>query len=113
MSEYEFKDAENKVINSLMKNIYISCVTLLIAGSLVLIVGALDNYNIVSMISGIAIASIGISLYFPTDNFKAIIKTQGKDIKELLIAFSDLKKGWLIVNIVTFVWLLTILYQLL
>jgi hypothetical protein len=112
MSDYEFKDEENKVINGLTKNIYISCFVLVISGALNMLVGALDNFNLLDIVSGLAIASIGISLFFPTDNFKAIVKTQGKDIKELLMAFSDLKKGWLIVNIVTFFWLLLTVLRL-
>ena len=105
MSEYEFKQEENKILSVLIRNIYLSCITLIIAGGFTFLLGFFGPIDLFSIVAGFAIACIGISLFFPTDNFKAIINTQGNDIKQLLIAFSDLKKGWLIVYLVTFIWL--------
>ncbi len=105
-NEYEFTEEENKIFERLLKHMLITTIVLVLAGITTITVGVSDNFYYYELIAGIATGAIGVSLYFPTDNFKNVINTTGHDIKELLTGFSDLNKGWLIVNIITFLYLL-------
>jgi len=105
-NEYEFTEEENKIFARLLKHMLVTTIVLVLAGLTTLIVGITDNFYYYELIAGIATGAIGVSLYFPTDNFKNVINTTGHDIKELLTGFSDLNKGWLVVNIITFLYLL-------
>ena len=106
MSEYEFSDAENEVFTKLNKNMLLASLLLVLSGLVALILGITAG-SVFDIISGITVITIGISLYFPTDNFRNIVSTTGEDIKELLTAFSELDKGWLIVNIISAIYLIT------
>ena len=70
------------------------------------IVGAIDLLDAVnsaaflSIFFSLSIIAIGLAFYFPIDNLKRIVETEGSDIKELMQAFSDLDKGWTIVIVV-------------
>ena len=109
MSEYEFTEEQNVVIDGLRKNMTILTGVLVVGGLAALISGILD-FSWLDIIAGLTVMAIGVSLFFPTDNFKKITSTEGDDIKEMMIAFNELDKGWLIVNIFTVVYALSKLY---
>ena len=106
MSEHEFSETHNAIFTALNSNMLRATIILCLSGIIALMLGILDT-GAFDIISGITVLCIGVSLYFPTDNFKNIVTTTGEDIKELLQAFSELDKGWLIVNIVTLIYALT------
>ena len=106
MAEYEFTDDENKTFTAISKNMLYSAIILVISGVVAFVLGLVEP-SLFDVITGITVLAIGVSLYFPTDNFKRIVSTSGEDIKELMQAFSELDKGWMVVNIVTLVYCVT------
>ena len=106
--EYEFSKEENKVFASLSTWMIILAIVIIIGGiativSFILDLPAFTFAQILTLTSGIMYIIMGLTFYFPTDNFKRIVTTKGKDITELMTAFKELDRGWLIVNIVTLI----------
>ncbi len=109
--EYEFSKAENKVFASLSTWMIILAIVIIIGGIATIASFALDFISIpmftfalmLTLVSGIMYIIMGLTFYFPTDNFKRIVTTKGKDITELMTAFREVDRGWLIVNIVTLI----------
>ncbi len=106
--EYEFSKEENKVFASLSTWMIILAIVIIIGGiatiaSFILDLPAFGFAQILTLVSGIMYCIMGLTFYFPTDNFKRIVTTKGKDITELMTAFREVDRGWLIVNIVTLV----------
>jgi len=105
MSEYEFSEEENVVIGKLNKHMLLASIMLALSGLIAFILGLTDS-SLFDVYSGITVFCIGLSLYFPIDNFKRIVTTTSQDIKELLTGFSELDRGWLLVNIITAIYML-------
>jgi hypothetical protein len=109
--EYEFSKEENKVFASLSRWMIILAIVIIIGGIATILSFVLDVISvpvmslalIVTLVSGIMYCIMGLTFYFPTDNFKRIVTTKGKDITELMTAFREVDRGWLIVNIVTLI----------
>lgn len=109
--EYEFSKAENEVFSSLSRWMIILALVI-IGGGIATIISFVADFIFspiftlaygLTIISGIMYCIMGLTFYFPTDNFKRIVTTKGKDITELMTAFREVDRGWLIVNIVTLI----------
>ncbi len=101
--EYEFTEEENLVFTSLSRNMIILAIVIFTGGVATILQFALGDLRVLLIIDGILYCIMALTFYFPTDNFKRIVTTEGKDIPELMTAFNELDKGWLIVNLVTLV----------
>ena len=49
----------------------------------------------------LAVITMGFVFYLPTRYFKNIAITGGDDISDMMLAFTKLDRGWLMVNIAT------------
>lgn len=93
---YEFTQEQNGVITNLANYMRLTAYVTVIVGIIDLL-DAISKADYLSIVFSLAIIAIGLAFYFPIDNLKRIVETEGSDIKELLQAFSDLNKGWTIV----------------
>jgi hypothetical protein len=93
---YEFTEDQNLVITNLTNYMKITAYVTVIVGLIDLLEGLIAG-SVITVLASLSIIAIGIVFYFPIDNLKRIVKTEGSDIKELMQAFSDLNKGWTIV----------------
>ncbi len=59
----------------------------------------LEPSKILLLANGLMYIVLAVTIYLPVDNLKRIVQTEGSDIKELMVAFNELDKGWLIANI--------------
>lgn len=101
MSEYEFSQDENVIIETLAKRM--ARVGLLMIALFVIIflnnLSILSSSSVLSLIASINIVDsilfivMGMTLYRPTDNLKFIVSTEGQDISELMTAFGELNNG--------------------
>lgn len=98
---YEFNKEEEKVFTDLSKWMLILSIMVILAGIATIVQYFVGDGGWFLLIAGITWILLGISLYFPIDNFKRITTTEGSDIKELMTGFKELDKGWLAANIVT------------
>ncbi|MHA2251726.1 MAG: hypothetical protein ACXAD7_15285 [Candidatus Kariarchaeaceae archaeon] len=101
MNNYEFSKEEEEVFTDLIKWMLILSVLLVFAGTATIIQFIEGDTGFYVLISGITWAILGFTLYFPIDNFKRITTTEGSDIKELMVGFKELNKGWFAANIIT------------
>ena len=106
MTHYEFSKDEEQKIAALGQRMAIVAIMMGIVGGGRLIVGFLqgfgpDGFNgavIAFLIIGLLNVGLGITFFRPTDNFKRIATTSGSDIKELMIAFSEMTSGVKLIN---------------
>ena len=98
---YEFNEKENSDFNQLNQKMMILSVLIALGGIANIILFFVTDGSWAIMTSGILYLTMAVTFFLPLDNFKKIIHTEGNDIKELMVAFKELDKGWLIVNIVT------------
>ena len=93
-TEYEFNKEENVTIGKFAAAMTLFSIVLVLAGIATILQGVSPiDWNII--IEGITWFVIGLSFYFPIDNLRNILNTEGHDIKELMRSFSDLKRGWI------------------
>ncbi len=107
MSKYEFNKEEEKIFKSL--STYMTIFVILIgAGGVATIINFATSVLspltvgvILLLVEGILYCLMSVLFYFPIDNFKKIVKTQGRDIEELTKGLDEFQKGVLIINLVT------------
>ena len=107
MSKYEFNKEDEKVFNSLSK--YMTLFVILIgAGGIATIINFATSVLtpltvgvILLLVEGIMYCLMAFLFYAPIDNFKKVVKTQGRDIEELIKGLDEFQKGVFIINIVT------------
>ncbi len=97
---YEFNEEQNAAFTLLTKRMSWLAIVITLGGVATIIQYIVDE-EIELFIAGVLYLIMALSFYFPVDNFKRIVSTEGSDIKELSRAFLELKNGWLVVNIVT------------
>ncbi len=101
MSTYEFSKEEETVFNDMTKWMLMLSGLLTIAGILSIIHLVINpDRNYFLLYAGLTWFLLGLTFYFPTDNFRRITKTEGNDIKELMTGFEELDQGWKIANII-------------
>lgn len=101
MAEYEFSQQDNEVFESLSRWTTNMSALIGIGGIATLVQFIAGNGGWIVMVQGIMYLVFAITAYLPVDNFKKIISSEGKDITELMTAFTEMDKGWLVTNIVT------------
>ena len=101
MVEYEFTEEQNRVIKALSKWMLILAIVVFISGVVTVVQWSQYPNTTLVLTQGIMYIIFAVTIYLSTNNFKSIVDTEGSDIKELMIAFNKLDKGWLITNIAT------------
>jgi hypothetical protein len=112
MAEYEFSQQDNEIFSGLSR--WMTAMSALIGiGGIATVVQFLAGAGgWIMLVQGIVFLVLATTFYLPVDNFKKIVRTEGKDITELMTGFSDMDKGWLVVNIVTAVLVILEIAQL-
>jgi len=99
MSEFEFSEKDNVIFRSLSRNMLILSILVLLGGAGMLVDYFFGNRHYIAITRGIIYVIMAFTIYLPTDNFRNIAKTEGRDISELMTAFNEISKGWLFTNI--------------
>lgn len=77
--------------------LFLSGVMAFLSGMFVLVDEGLTFTLFYQVVVGFALIMVSSAFYYPLDNFRNIIKTEGRDIEELTQGFIDLKNGLLVV----------------
>lgn len=112
MVKYEFTEEQNQTIDLLSKRMVLVSVLFLFIGIMSVIQAIIIGGGVYFVIYGITMIIFGVSFYLPTDNFKNIVKTEGRDIKELMDAFREINTSWTIIILIILFSRLNIIYQL-
>jgi hypothetical protein len=112
MAEYEFSQQDNEIFTDLSRWMTTMAVLIGLGGIATVVQFLTGAGGWIMLVQGIVYLVLAISFYLPVDNFKKIVSTEGKDITELMIGFSDMDKGWLAANIVTAVLVILAIVQL-
>ena len=112
MTEYEFSQQDNVVFKGLSRWMTVLAALIGLGGIATVVQFLAGAGGWVMLVQGILFLVMAITFYLPVDNFNRIVRTEGKDITELMTAFGEMDKGWLIVNIVTAVLVVLAIVQL-
>ena len=112
MAEYEFSQEDNKTFQGLSRWMTTMAALIGIGGIATVVQFMTGEGGWIVLVQGIVFLVLAITFYLPVDNFKKIVSTEGKDITELMTGFSDMDKGWLVVNFVTAVLVVLEILQL-
>ncbi len=112
MAEYEFSQEDNEVFKGLSRWMTIMSALIGLGGIGTLVQFLTGEGGWIVLTQGLVYLVFAVTFYLPVDNFKKIVSSEGKDITELMIGFSDMDKGWLVVNIVTSVLVILEILQL-
>ncbi len=99
MAEYEFTEEQNRIFTALSKWMLLLAIVVFLGGVATVVQWLLDPPAILLLANGLMYIVLAVTIYLPVDNIKRIVETEGSDIKELMIAFNELDKGWLLANI--------------
>ena len=97
--QHEFTAEENAVFSKVYNSM------ILLSGiftifSLIVFYSALVQSDLLVFTRGLTFILFALVLFFPTDNFKKIIETEGNDIAELMRGVKELGNGFFLMNIV-------------
>jgi len=97
--QHEFTAEENAVFSKVYNSM------ILLSGiftifSLIVFYSALVKSDLLVFTRGLTFILFALVLFFPTDNFKKIIETEGNDIAELMRGVKELGNGFFLMNIV-------------
>ena len=96
MSEYEFSSEQNRTIRNVSSRVMWQGVLLALGGVFGLIADFLKKDTlttsdfIVTVAQSALFVVMGVLILRPSDNFKRITTTVGKDVKELMSGFKEL-----------------------
>lgn len=99
MAEYEFDANQEKVIKNVATRFIVIAVLLALGGimgvltELILLVNQQKEFAILLMAQASLQIIMGIFFFRPSDNFRRIVSTEGRDISELMIGLNDLTMG--------------------
>jgi hypothetical protein len=112
MQEHEFSAEHNALFRALARNLLIVGVLITVGGIATIVQSLLGGFRLWVLIHGIVYCVMGVVFILPADNVRRIATTEGNDIKELMTAFSELDKGWLVGVIVAAISRIGMLVQL-
>jgi hypothetical protein len=98
MAEYEFTAEENRHIDQVRRKVQHIAVLFLVLGALQLVESFLlkdPTGRWISVGSAILQLALGWLFWRPLDNFRRIISTEGRDIREIVTAMKDLRAAYL------------------
>jgi hypothetical protein len=115
MAEYEFTAEQNEGIDQLRQKLLHVSLLFLIMGGIQLVgsfffAGAGARW--VSLLSSVLFLIMGWLFMRPLDNFKRVTTTEGEDIKEMMIALSDLRTAFLLAEIVVAILVVAIIAEI-
>ncbi len=97
MSEYEFSETDNRKFLTFSQNLTYLSISLIFSGIIITILGIIQKTNFGDLLIGIIFILIGLSLEVPVLNFQNIIVSTGKDMSELMKAFTFLSWGMIFI----------------
>jgi hypothetical protein len=115
MAEYEFNAEQNKGIDQLHQKLLHVAILFMMLGGVQLVgsfflVGAAARW--VSLVAAVLFLAMGWLFVRPLDNFKRVTTTEGQDIKEMMIALSDLRAAFLLAEIVVAILVISIIVEI-
>ncbi len=90
MSKYEFSTEQNRTIHKVSTRMIVQGILLALGGAIGIITDfvEMDTFTtpklITTVIQSALFIVMGVLIFRPSDNFKRITKTEGKDIEELM-----------------------------
>jgi hypothetical protein len=90
--QYEFKEAENKIIGELAAKMHFVGLFMLAMGLLVIAIGAVVVVHYGPIVSGVLACLIGLWTQRASMSFRNVVNTEGRDISHLISALDDLRK---------------------
>ena len=109
---YEFTEKENTIFMNLSNYMTMASILFLINGFMAGI-HFFRNGQVFFLLFAISMIILSITFYIPTDNFKRIVTTTGRDIGELLEGFTEINSGWSILILILIVHTLNALINIL
>src|SRR5262245_8851616 len=98
MAEYEFTAEENKVVDQVRRKLGHIAILFVILGLLQLVESFMltdPASRWISMGAAVLLLALGWLFMRPLDNFRRIITTEGRDIREVITAIKDLRMAYL------------------
>ena len=115
MAEYEFTAEQNEGIDQLRQKLLHDSLLFIIMGGIQLVgsfffSGAGARW--VSLLAAVLFLVMGWLFMRPLDNFKRVTTTEGEDVKEMMIALSDLRAAFLLAEIVVAILVVAIIAEI-
>ena len=115
MAEYEFTAEENRVVDRVRRKLQHIAILFLALGALQLVESFLltdPAARWTSMGSAILLLALGWLFWRPLDNFRRIVTTEGRDIREVITALKDLRLAYLGAEIILVVFAAGIIVEM-
>jgi hypothetical protein len=106
MAEYEFTAEENKVVDQVRRKLGHIAFLFLVLGVLQLVEAFMladPASRWISVGAAVLLLALGWLFMRPLDNFRRIITTEGRDIREVITALKDLRMAYLGAEIILIV----------
>jgi len=100
MVEYEFGEDEAEVILTMVQRMKALSILLLIVGLVAFLPQFMNGFSLGQFLGGILWIVMGIFFFLPLDNFKRIVNSKDRDIRELVQGFRELDRGWTFVLVI-------------
>jgi hypothetical protein len=115
MANYEFGETQNLKLNSLRRRLQ-QAAALFIALGVVQLVGSFlvaeETGRWVSLVGSLLLLGLGWLYIRPLDNLARVIRTKGQDIRQVMIAFSDMRVAFLGGEVILLVMVATIIVEI-
>jgi hypothetical protein len=114
MAEYEFTTEENRCIDSLRRKLLHIGILFLVLGVLQLVQSFLLADELgrwISLAAALLLLGLGWLFMRPIDNFRRILTTEGRDIREIVVAVKDLRAAFLGAEVILLVFVAGIIIE--
>jgi hypothetical protein len=114
MAEYEFTAEENRHIDTLRRKLLHIAILFLVLGLLQLAQSFLltdDMGRWVSLAAALLLLGLAWLFMRPLDNFRRIVTTEGRDIREVVIAIKDLRAAYVGAEIILVIFVAGIIVE--
>lgn len=115
MASYEFSDAHNQKLSGLRGRL-LQVAILFLAFGLVQMVASFvladETGRWVSLAASMLLLGLGWLYIRPLDNLSRVINTKGQDIRQIMIAFSDLRVAFLGGEVILVVLVATVIVEI-
>lgn len=94
---YEFNEQENQKIQRFAFGITFFSLSWIALGIIATISAIIPEFQFDQIFTALIIMGVGLLLLYPVRNFRAVVKTEGNDITEIMDGFSKLNTGFTII----------------
>jgi ABC-type nickel/cobalt efflux system permease component RcnA len=115
MASYEFSEAQNQKLSGLRSSLLQVAILFLVLGVVQLVTSFLvadESGRWVSLAASLLLLGLGWLYIRPLDNLTRVIHTKGQDIRQIMIAFSDLRVAFLGGEVILVVLVATIIVEI-